>query len=297
MKRILVPVDFSANARHAAAYAYSLAKHIKADMVLCNAVMVPAEIPQAGAIVWPMENYDTLMKNSADDLEKLKQQLISDDPLTDGFHPDISCANEAGLVANVTAHIVDKQKVDMIVMGAHGSNTINDFLLGNHTRSMIDASQKPLLIIPADVPIIFPYKVKLSPVKKIACATDLDSPDEDLECIYNLIPFARSLNAEILITHVCDEKEVQPAFQKRIDAFMKELTNNADYPGIYYRIVKNDKAEKGLNWLCAHGQVDILSMVHRKHGFFDTLLKGSYTQRLAKHLKVPLLVLQAKSKK
>lgn len=296
MKRILVPVDFSTNAKHAAAYAYSLAKHIKADIVLCNAVMVPAEIPQAGAIVWPMENYDTLMKNSASDLEKLKQQLIDDDPL-DGFHPDISCVNEAGLVANVSAHIVDKQKADMIVMGAHGSNTINDFLLGNHTRSMIEAAQKPLLIIPADVPVIFPYKVKLSPVKKIAFATDLDSPDEDLECIYNLIPFARSLNAEILITHVYDEKESPSAFQKRIDAFMKELSNNADYPGIYYRIVKNDKAEKGLNWLCVHGQVDILSMVHRKHGFFDTLLKGSHTQRLAKHLNVPLLVLQAKNNK
>jgi hypothetical protein len=48
MKTLLIPTDFSANSKHAASYGYNLAKLIKANVGLCNSVIVPAEIPQAG---------------------------------------------------------------------------------------------------------------------------------------------------------------------------------------------------------------------------------------------------------
>ena len=72
MKTLLIPTDFSANAKHAVEYGYNLAKQIKANVMLCNAVIVPAEMPQAGFVIWPMEEYDVLMDDSADELKKLK---------------------------------------------------------------------------------------------------------------------------------------------------------------------------------------------------------------------------------
>jgi nucleotide-binding universal stress UspA family protein len=75
---------------------------------------------------------------------------------------------------------------------------------------------------------------------------------------------------------------------------MTELSDKADYPYIYYRLVKDDRTEKGLDWLCEHGQVDMLAMVHRPHGFFDGLLYGSYTQKMAAHISIPLLVFPSK---
>jgi hypothetical protein len=43
MKTILFPTDFSENAKHAIRYGYYLSRQIKADIVLCNAVIIPAE--------------------------------------------------------------------------------------------------------------------------------------------------------------------------------------------------------------------------------------------------------------
>ena len=65
MKKILIATDFSANAAHAAKYGYAIASQIKADVVLCNAFIVPAEVPQAGMLVWPQLEYDELVESSA----------------------------------------------------------------------------------------------------------------------------------------------------------------------------------------------------------------------------------------
>jgi len=105
---------------------------------------------------------------------------------------------------------------------------------------------------------------------------------------------ARLLNADILLTHIYDKKDTTPEFQQWIKRFMIELSNKADYPHIYYRLVNSTDTESGLEWLCEHGQIDMLAMVHRSHNFIDSLFRGSQTQKLAGHIPVPLLVFPAK---
>jgi nucleotide-binding universal stress UspA family protein len=283
MKTLLIPTDFSANARHAAEYGYNLAKQIKANIVLCNAVIVPAEIPQAGMVVWPEEEYDTLMDESADELKKLKKHLEQD---PDGFQPSVTCTSETGILTDLVDDIIVEKNIDLVITGTHGSSGLSSFLLGNHSRNMIEAATKPLLLIPSTA--------QIKPVKKIAFATDFKQPEDDLKSIYALIPLAKLLNCEILLTHIYDEKQQSPGFGKWIKQFLTELSNKADYPQIYYRLVKNNHADAGLDWLCEHGQIDVLAMVHRKSNFLSTLLKSSHTQKIARHIPIPLLVFPAK---
>jgi len=283
MKTLLIPTDFSANAKHAAEYGYRLAKQIKTDVVLCNAVIIPAEIPQAGFVAWPMEEYDVLMNDSTDELKKLKASLELD---SKGFKPVITCFNEAGATTDVVNDIIAKKKVDMVVMGTHVAGGLSSFLLGNHSRIMIDGVSKPLLLVPGQSPD--------KPIKKIAFATDFKHPEKDLDFIYDLVPFAKSLDADIILTHVYDEKKQSPEFQKWVKQFLTEVSDKSNYDPIFYRLVKNNHTENGLDWLCANGEIDILAMVHRPHNFFDNLIKGSHTQRMAAHISIPLLVFPEK---
>ena len=46
MKKILIATDFSANAKHAAEYGYTIASQVKAGIILCNTFIVPAEMPR-----------------------------------------------------------------------------------------------------------------------------------------------------------------------------------------------------------------------------------------------------------
>ena len=284
MKTILFATDFSANARHAAEYGYNLAKLIKANIILCNAVIVPAEMPQAGLVAWPMEESDMLLMDSTRELQQLKTHLENADH-EEGFKPGITCKNESGVVTDVVQSVITNDLVDLVVMGTHGSSGLSQFLLGNHSRNMIDTATKPLMLISPETPV--------HPVKKIAFATDFTHMESDLECLYHLIPLAKLFNAEILLTHVHSEQVPSAELKNQIGQFMVQVSNKANYPHIYYRSLKNSHMETGLGWLCEHGQIDMLVMIHRPHSFFYKLLKSSHCEKMAGHIAVPLLIYPA----
>ena len=281
MKTLLIPTDFSATSKHAAEYGYKLAKQIKASVVLCNSVILPAEIPQAGLVVWPLEEYDVLIEGSTDELKKLKSSLTKN---SEGFKPTVTYINTAGILTDVVSDICATMNIDLIVMGTHGSTGLTSFFLGNHSRNMIEYATCALLLVP-------PTAV-LKPVKKIAFATDFTYPEDDLKSIYQLIPIAKLLNAEILVTHIYNEKQQNAHFKHWLNEFLSELSNKANYAHIYYRLVKDTNTENGLDWLCSHGQVDILAMVHRRHNFLYNFINGNHTQKMARHISIPLLVMR-----
>ncbi|MDR3695961.1 universal stress protein [Mucilaginibacter sp.] len=282
MKTLLIATDFSAKARHAAEYANKLAVQLKANLVLCNAFIVPAEVPEAGLVTWPMMEYEEMLKDSEEELKALRASLKKQNNDTD-FQPSIQCENDVGAVTAVVNDIVEHQNIQMVVMATHGNNGLSQFLVGNHTRRMIDEAICPLLLVPETAAI--------KTVKKIAFATDFLHHEKDLETIYNLIELIRPLNAELLITHILDEKEQSPQFKQWLDHFLVELSNKANYPNIYYRVVKSDNPERGLEWLCEHGHVDMLAMVHRGHNILEKIFTGSHTQKMAGHSTIPLLVI------
>ena len=283
MKKLLFLTDFSAHATHAAEYGYTLAKQIKASVLLCNIVIIPAETPHSAMLVWPMENPERLMDASMDYLKRLRNHLTKKN--SDEFEPIVHLINEEGLVNDRVEDIVNANHIDMVVMGTHGSSGLSTFLLGNHARNMIDNTTKPLLLVP--------HTAKQKPVKKIAYASDFTNKKEDLAAIYSLIELAKALNAEILIIHIQDDEKPSASFKKWLDEFLVELSNKANYHNIYYRIEKRPNAEYGLDWLCQNGQIDMLAMLHRPKDFLSGLLSGSHTQKMAKHIQIPLLVIPA----
>jgi nucleotide-binding universal stress UspA family protein len=285
MKKLLIATDFSANAKHAAEYGYQFAKQLKAGIFLCNSIAVPANVAMSGMTVWPQDESVALMDDSDEELKRLKKHLEHADH-TDAFRPPVDYLNETGTVRQTVNDAVFKQKVDMIIAGSHVPDILGRFFLGNHVHELIEFCIKPLLIIP--------NTAEFKPVKKIAFATDFENPDDDLEQIYQLIDFARLLDAEILLTHIYDGSEPLAKLEKRIEQFLIEISNKANYPQIYYRIIKQDIIELGLDWLCEHSQIDMLAMVHRKHDFLDSILKGSHTKKMAGHITIPLLIFPGK---
>jgi len=282
MKKILIATDLSANAMNAAKYGYSLAAEIKANLVLCNAFIVPAELPEGAMIAWPKFEYDELLRISEKELKALETELREIQTSGD-FVPEIERINVDGRVPDVLAEQVEKMHIDLVIAGAHGSSWLNGAIKGNNAHRLIDSATYPLLLVPG----IADYK----PIKKVAFATDLVQPKKDLAAIYSLLSLLKKLNAELLITHVYDEADHPDKFKKSIEGFLTELSNKANYPNIYYRIVKSEKPEKGLNWLCQFGEVDILVMIHREKSILRQVFEGSHSRKMIDQITIPLLVL------
>jgi nucleotide-binding universal stress UspA family protein len=281
MKSVLIATDFSEKSKHAARYGYALACQIKSNVVLCNAVIVPAEIPQAGIMMWPMDEYDLLLEDSSKELARLKKSLGTLEAKSE-FKPQITSVSEAGEVSSVVNDLLSRYETDLVVIGTHRHNGINEILLSNHACALIDSVSKPLLLISSHV--------DFKPIKKIAFATDFENIEEDLKTIYELIPFAKKLGAEILLTHITKGKYESEEHRQLLSRMLVDLSNKADYPYIYYRLIRNQNAEAGLDWICRHGQVDMLAMAHRRRGFLFRLFKGSHAKKMAENVGVPLLV-------
>src|ERR1700712_212577 len=182
MRPLLVATDFSANAKHAADYGYKMAVQLKTNLILCNVFIVPAEVPQAGLMTWPVDEYEEISKESAEELCMLKDTLQKKNQ-DFGFKPVINYVNETGEFTSVINELVGHENVQLIVMGTHGNSGFSTFLLGNHSRKMIDEAKCPLLLIPASA--------QVKSIKKIAFATDFKHPEKDLQNIYKLIEIAR----------------------------------------------------------------------------------------------------------
>jgi nucleotide-binding universal stress UspA family protein len=284
MKTILISTDFSSNAAHAAAWGYNLAKQVKANVILANAITIPAELPQPEMIFWQADDGEQAFNNSTDDLQKLKAHLEQND-YSETFRPCVNYVSEWGKVTGVIEHIADKE-IGLIIVGNHGSDSLSTFLIGNHCSNLIDTANKPMLIIPPKAPI--------KQIKKIAFAFDFNHIGKELKSIYEVIAFAKAVGADVLLTHVFEVPQ-SSSMKLMIDQLLTELSNTANYPHIYYRAITDSNAEKGLNWLCENGHIDILAMNHGAYSFVDDILKLSHTQRMAAHIDIPLLVYQVGS--
>jgi nucleotide-binding universal stress UspA family protein len=282
MNNIIIATDFSEHAKSAAGYGYALAGQLKCNVVLFNAMITPAVIPQAGMVAWPIEEYDLLIDDGKNELSRWKEQLKQINIRSD-FKPVVKCVSETGQVTDVLKAITAQHETELVVTGTHGNWGVGEFLLGNHTKNMIDEATKPLLLISPGT--------LFKPVKKIAFATDFNNIKADLKTIYELIPMARMLNAELLITHVAAQKDDLISLEKSLQHILVDISNKADYPHIYYRLIENDHIKDGLEWLCEQGQIDMLAMVHRHNGFYDKLFNRSLTQKVARNIHIPLLVL------
>lgn len=282
MKTIMIATDFSDNATHAAHYSYALAQQLTADIVLCNAMSIQAEIPQAGFVVWPTNQYDTLMDDSGKDLDNLKKDLYR---LTMGssHKPHITCVTQPGTVTDVIDKVADEYKVEMVVTGTHVNSAITEFVIGDHTKNLIDKASRMLLTIPPT------SAFKL--VERVALALDLNDVQQDAAAVLQVADFAKQLGAELLLTHIHVGGYLDNTVQESLYSKLNSLAQKTNYKKIDTVLIKAEKVEPGLDWLCKNNNIQILAMSHHRHGLFESIFQGSHTKRIINHMRIPLLVL------
>src|ERR1700744_272917 len=136
MKNILVATDFSANATHAAEYAYHLAKQLNTNVILCNDFAVPVEMPQASLVVWDKYEKDEITESINNGLDSLQEHLQESEK--GAFQPALKCISEPGALQDVLGDIVIENDIGLIIMGTHENGGLSTLILGNHSKHMID---------------------------------------------------------------------------------------------------------------------------------------------------------------
>ncbi len=136
IKKILAPIDGSQNSMESLKCARDLAEKYGAQIVMVN-IQKPASYEAPKPV---SEDPKVLEERGSKIIEKgmdaikgttanIKSEVITGDP------------------SEQILHLIDKESVDMVVMGCHGLTGVRRFLIGSVSNKVLQHSSKPVMII------------------------------------------------------------------------------------------------------------------------------------------------------
>lgn len=151
MKTVLIALDYNPTAQKVAETGYSLAKSLKAKVILLHVITDPIFYATSefspimgynGYVdVSPtvLENIDGLKDASLQYLDKTKQHLGDD---------TIQTLVTEGDTAKTILSTAENLHADVIVMGSHSQKWLENIVMGSVTEKVLNLSSIPLFIIP-----------------------------------------------------------------------------------------------------------------------------------------------------
>lgn len=266
MMRILIPTDFSDNARKALDYALTLFGDAQPEVTLLNTWQIPHT--GVGMLV-SIEDIlrDESERTMADLVEELKADTRNSFP--------INGVVRAGSLAEVIRGLLREVKYDYVVMGTLGADDVKKKLLGSNTANVVSSCPVPVLVVPVNVALTTPSKV--------AIATDFKGLKESqLKPVTALV---KKFNAAFLAIHV--EKEAVTVGDDESAAWLAPF--NGARPELV-TIVSDDVAEGVDDYVNANG-VDLLAVIRHEYGFFEGLFHRSVSRKLSMYVDCPMLVM------
>jgi nucleotide-binding universal stress UspA family protein len=276
MKPIVVPTDFSPTAYNAAKYAIGLASQLHATkIILYNAYQqYIAEDPMMMTVV--TQDPAELQKVSEEGLAHMMETLHKD--VTD--FPDVECMSDYNTITNGILDACKKYDAGLIVMGITGaSGKLDEVVIGSNALDVSRRSHMPVIIVPSNA--------AFTPVKKVLFACDFRKV-VDTTPVAPVKELLDATQAELHVLHVeADGHDFRPdtPFESLM---LDELLRNYSPQ---YHFEKDDHFTEAINKFATENQIDLIIVIPKKHGFFESIFKRSHTKALAFHSHIPLMTI------
>ena len=164
IKKILYATDLSESARHAFAYAVSLANLYGASITFLHALDEVPELVDKGVIGYiGAERWEEIKKQhyqeAKETLTGKKRDHVPIREVLDQFCENAKSSHEdhdfitdeilvtKGHPADEILAQAEKRNCDLIVMGTHGHGMIEEALLGSTARRVVRRSKKPVFVV------------------------------------------------------------------------------------------------------------------------------------------------------
>jgi nucleotide-binding universal stress UspA family protein len=292
IERILCPVDFSEPSAKAYDYAYSLAKHYQAELLVEHVVQpLQAAYPY---YAFPEVTLQDTWSSLSSEAEKGLRQLVSAHA-RNGLHP--KCFVQQGLPWECILSFAEEKSADLIVMGTHGRRGFDRLTMGSVTERVVRKARCPVLAVrkPAHdfvEPEDLSEAVRL---RRILLATDFSNHTG--EALRYAFSFAMEYNAKLSLLHVLEDgdKDKDPALRERAAKAAGELERLI--PGdvrnwcAVNSVVRIGKPYEEIVQLAQEDQSDLVILGVRGRNALDLALFGSTTYRVIQLGSCPVLAI------
>lgn len=277
MRKILIPTDFSENAMNAIKYAIDLFKYDISEFIIMHAYQ---DEVYADESLINEKTLDTVSENvrkeSEKELEIILKTIHTISPNPRHTYNVISANN---ILIDEVDKIVEKNNIDIIIMGTKGNENDEKVTFGSHTLQVLKYVQCPVLAIPENY--------KYTQPKHILFPTNYLIPYKRRE-LKLLCEMVSPYRAVIDVLYISPSEKLSMR-QKDIQTFIKEeLCKNT----INFKVEKNKHIINTIYRYIKKTHIDILVMVNTRHSFLENILFKSTVDELSLYLGIPFLALQ-----
>ena len=269
MKKILFATEFYDHAPRVFRYAAELAHVFKADLLLMHAYGKPEA---------RISNEKMLQERNDQVIDKLIDFVTTHLPETHWEKTQIDYLAVNDYPVNAILDTFLEQEADLIVMGMTGKTNRVGSILGNTTLSVLAQADCQVLIVPEEA--------TFEGIDHLLYTLDFEF--RDLEAIHYLKEWSKVLAAPLHALHVVEGDENDLTVLKKMmilkETFKKDKTINFDLRYGHFR----EEIEK----FALDKKTDIVAMISHKRNFISRLLASSGVERIARHTRLPLLVIK-----
>lgn len=285
MKKILVPVDFSAHTETVCKYAIEIAKKSGGELRLFHAYFDFLIAPNS-SFTYTVDTNDmynremmTKIKDEAfADMQKLEARLIDEIDGDKIKNVKVVYTLTGGLPEDEILNIAEIYAPDLIVMGTKGKGE-KDFLTGKISTKVVQNATCRILTVPREA--------SYHGFANIVYATDFDEGDtEDLQILIDLVsnykPIIHCIHVNINNENDADESELEELKSH----FIKESNDGS----IIFDMLTGDDFLDCLNQYVDEHKIDMIAIVHRRKSFLKRLFNKDHTRQLLFHSNLPLYI-------
>ncbi len=277
MKNILIPTDFSENAWNAIRYAAELFRDLECTFFLLN-IYAPALFQSVEGVPTDIGFEDASKVYSLNELQQLESRIQNEIP--NPKHQYTSLSSYEFLTVAVK-NILEKEKIDLIIMGTKGATGAKEVFLGSNTVRIIKTTKYcPVLAIPEGCGFVTP--------SEIAFATDFKRFYSKNELL-PLVDLAKSFDATIRIVYVQQEEGSLTQEQRFNLGMLQKYFDGVKH--YQHTLTKSDSVAESLKVFTKELDIYLLAMLQYKHSFIEKLTKEPIVKRVVFHTQIPFLVI------
>ena len=278
MKNILVPTDFSDNAWDALTYAIRIYDDIPCCFYILNTYEVnPSGVTSTMHQFGARKVYEILKNESKDELYKISKHL-SENMLNDKhIYKSLS---KSGSLFPIIQDIVNKQNIDLIVMGTTGASGLKGVFMGSNTVKVVKyINTCPILSVP--------QKYVYEEPTKIVFATDFKNNlgKMELRC---LIDLQLIHNFKIHFLHIKKENKLSDKQQYNIEILKRNFNEDVC---VIDEIETDTTLSKTITTFAEDQKVNMICLVNHEHSFIEKLTHEPVIKRVSFRSAIPLLIL------
>lgn len=276
MKRILVPVDFSEQAKYAAKAAADIAKISNAKIFLLHMLELPTGVIDPTSYGSSSNTPTALLflKRAHEKFEEFKKQsFFKDLEIEDSvqFHKAFD-----GIISE------SKQKdVDLIVMGSKGTSGLEEILVGSNTEKVVRNSEIPVLVIKNEI--------KHLKIENIVFASNFEETYKD--SFQKILDFTSLFNARIHLLKINTIANFETT--KESSDAIRNFINNYDLGDYTLNIYNDTSVESGIINFASVIDADVIALNTSGKRGLSYLFTGSIGKDVSNHAELPVLTFKA----